>query len=653
MRTTTLAAALTAVVLCACDQPVAPTARRLRATDGKRAASISPTGDALAFRWCYTDWYNGGILQCDLMVRTADGLADVGSEITSDINDDWHSWSPDGASIAFVQGGDNWGHIAVMNVADGSVTTLTTDPVLANSPDWSPDGARIAFLKYDQAGVSSDIYVMNASDGSNVTRLTNGVVVKSGPSWSPDGSRIAFTCADDAGTADLCAINADGSGLVHLTSGPQSDYYPDFSPDGSRIAFVRDGELRYLELADGVITAPASVVYIGTKPDWSPGGDRIAFWVPISGATNADRYYDGSIVVVNVDGSGMTTLQEGSGPGWRPTGVAAVDAPPVAEFSASCTSLQCYFHSSSTDDYGIVSYQWTFGDGQSDNYSEPGHNYRASGTYQVTLVVGDWKGQTSSVTHTVSVVAASNPPTASFASSCSGRSCVFDSNASTDDRGIVWRIWTFGDGSSLVNVVTPSHSYAADGSYAVTLAVTDADGQTTTTMHTVSVVASSPPTASFTSSCSGRTCAFDSNGSSDDYGIVSRTWTFGDGSSAANVVAPSHNYAANGTYSVSLTVTDAEGHTATLNRNVTVADAPPVARFTYTCDNKASCTFDARSSSDDVGIVSYWWQFGTIGTASGAVASASFRHNSTQTVTLTVMDAAGQVVSASQVIKVK
>ena len=44
---------------------------------------------------------------------------------------------------------------------------------------------------------------------------------------------------------------------------------------------------------------------------------------------------------------------------------------------------------------------------------------------------------------------------------------------------------------------------------------------------------------------------------------------------------------------------------------------------------------------------------GGIGTASGSVTSVSFRHNSTQSVTLTVMDGEGQVASVSQVVRVK
>ncbi len=43
---------------------------------------------------------------------------------------------------------------------------------------------------------------------------------------------------------------------------------------------------------------------------------------------------------------------------------------------------------------------------------------------------------------------------------------------------------------------------------------------------------------SFTSSCTNLACTFNSTGSTDDVGIVSRAWTFGDGTSAGNVVSP-------------------------------------------------------------------------------------------------------------------
>jgi subtilisin family serine protease len=71
----------------------------------------------------------------------------------------------------------------------------------------------------------------------------------------------------------------------------------------------------------------------------------------------------------------------------------------------------------------------------------------------------------------------------------------------------------------------------------------------------------SPPVASFTSSCPHGKCSFDASSSSDDHGIVSYAWSFGDGSSAnsASLVKTAHTYTAAGTYTVTLTVTDGTG----------------------------------------------------------------------------------------------
>lgn len=78
-----------------------------------------------------------------------------------------------------------------------------------------------------------------------------------------------------------------------------------------------------------------------------------------------------------------------------------------------------------------------------------------------------------------------------------------------------------------------------------------------------------PPTASFTTSCANLSCTF-TDGSTDRDGTVSAwSWTFGDGGSATTQ-SPSHVYAAAGTYTVALTVTDNLGATSSTTQSVTV-----------------------------------------------------------------------------------
>jgi PKD repeat protein len=80
-----------------------------------------------------------------------------------------------------------------------------------------------------------------------------------------------------------------------------------------------------------------------------------------------------------------------------------------------------------------------------------------------------------------------------------------------------------------------------------------------------------PPVASFTSSCGADgLCAFNGSGSSDpDGSVTGYAWDFGDGGTS-NVVSPSHQYLASGSYTVSLTVTDNGGATNTASKTVDV-----------------------------------------------------------------------------------
>jgi hypothetical protein len=89
--------------------------------------------------------------------------------------------------------------------------------------------------------------------------------------------------------------------------------------------------------------------------------------------------------------------------------------------------------------------------------------------------------------------------------------------------------------------------------------------------------------------------------------------------------------------------------------SVTVIDQPPVARFTYSCA-KWTCTFDASTSTDDIGIVLYTFDFGNGSSSSGTVprVTVTFNHNvSTVQVKLTVQDRAGQTASTTQTVAVK
>lgn len=84
------------------------------------------------------------------------------------------------------------------------------------------------------------------------------------------------------------------------------------------------------------------------------------------------------------------------------------------------------------------------------------------------------------------------PPTASFTFSCTNLSCSFNGSGSSDDNGITNYSWTFGDGSTGSGVTT-SRTYAAAGTYNVTLTVRDTANQTNSQTRQVTVT--SGPTA--------------------------------------------------------------------------------------------------------------------------------------------------------------
>ncbi len=255
---------------------------------------------------------------------------------------------------------------------------------------------------------------------------------------------------------------------------------------------------------------------------------------------------------------------------------------------------------------------------------------------------------------------ANQPPTAAFAVTSDRLKLTVDGSASTDPDGTVASYaWNFGDGAT-ASGVTATHTYAAAGTYPVTLTVTDNGGKTGTRTQQVTVQAPPPnalPTAAFTSSTTALSAMFDGSGSKDTDGtIVSYAWKFGDGTTGTGS-SPTHVYPAGGTHTATLTVTDNDGGTGTVSHPVTVTAPPPVnqgptAAFSSQVTD-LTAQLDASASSDPDGtIVSYAWNFGDGTTATGKTTSHTYGSAKTWTVTLTVTDNAGATGTTSSPVTV-
>jgi hypothetical protein len=230
----------------------------------------------------------------------------------------------------------------------------------------------------------------------------------------------------------------------------------------------------------------------------------------------------------------------------------------------------------------------------------------------------------------------------------------FDAIGSDDDFGIVNFTWDFGDGiTDYGEEVVHNFTLPAGKdwwNYTVTLNVTDTAGVSGSTTIWV-LVDGAPPTAMFVSNKTttdedGDDVNFNASQATDNVDIVNYTWDFDDGRFGYGLEV-SHNWTQPGEYNVTLNVTDEAGWWANYTMVITVEDVTdPLAKITYLnstpyfIEDVEYVTFNGSKSSDNVGVVSYSWDFDDGNTATGEEVDHTFAEGKFN-VTLTVKDAAG------------
>lgn len=252
----------------------------------------------------------------------------------------------------------------------------------------------------------------------------------------------------------------------------------------------------------------------------------------------------------------------------------------------------------------VASYLWTFGDGTTATTATPSHTYTAAGTYDVTLTITTVGGCTRTVTIR-EAVRIGVKPNADFSALppdvCASDPVQFTDNSTGDvDQ---W-FWDFGDGATST-LQHPSHLYSDTGYFNVTLVVfsnTCAD-----TIRYNNIVHIKPPIAIFNAA---NNCDDKYTKQFTDLSIGAETWSwdFGDGQTSLQQ-HPSHTYAAPGTYTVLLTVTNGSC-THRTTRTVRVVDEKAVfaPASPEVCRNTP--LIFASTGINSANIQSWSWDFG-------------------------------------------
>lgn len=346
-----------------------------------------------------------------------------------------------------------------------------------------------------------------------------------------------------------------------------------------------------------------------------------------------------TITLIVTTASGCTdTVRVGNG--------IRVGVKPVPNFTATprdvCAHIAVNFTDLSTGN--VDQWLWDFGDGGTSTMQNPVYVYEDTGYFPVQLIV--WNNGCPDTIRYNNYMHI-NPPVAQFAvtANCDEpfKRVFTDQSIGADE----WN-WNFGDGNTS-NIPSPVHTYAAPGTYTITLMVRNfTTGCTYTRTRNTRVISETANfTASDTTICRTTNVTFTPVGI-DSANIATYSWNYGDGSTGTGYM-PNHTYTATGLYDVTMIIVDKNGCSDTLVKPHYIRVNGPRAGFSVSASAVcllSTIVFTDTSSTDGIHPITQWvWNYGDgiIQTLTAGPFQHTYTAPGVYTVTLKVTDNTGCV----------
>jgi PKD repeat protein len=254
-----------------------------------------------------------------------------------------------------------------------------------------------------------------------------------------------------------------------------------------------------------------------------------------------------------------------------------------------CQKRSMKFTETSTCQAPIASWQWFFGDNTSVTYTNPKqvveHTYAVPGNYTVKMVVATQMvgGMiTDTASNQVSVKPAAKAAY-QWQDVCVGASTTFDNQSQDNNTTIKSYSWNFGDPGSFTDTTSAKQAeyrYDVFGTYDVKLVVTNTLGCTDTIINKVHIFQSPVADFAWNNSCEARPVYFADKSEATTSDIVDWNWKFIkegeiiDGSTQRNCT---YNFKNAGDYEADLMVTDKNGCSTNINKQITIYPNPVAA----------------------------------------------------------------------------